>query len=49
MGDLDIYERQSFGHRIGFGRRSALLVVDFTVGFNDPALFGGGNAVANLL
>jgi maleamate amidohydrolase len=43
MGDLDIYEKQSFGHRIGFGRRSALLIVDFTVGFNDPAIFGGGN------
>ena len=43
MGDLDIYEKQSFGHRIGFGRKTALLVVDFTVGFNDPALFGGGN------
>ena len=43
MGDLDIYEKQSFGHRIGFGRRTALLIVDFTVGFNDPALFGGGN------
>jgi maleamate amidohydrolase len=43
MGDVDIYEKQSFGHRIGFGRRTALLIVDFTVGFNDPALFGGGN------
>ena len=43
MGDLDIYEKQSFGHSIGFGRRSALLIVDFTVGFNDPTLFGGGN------
>ncbi len=39
----DIYRQQNFGNRIGFGRRSALLVVDFTVGFNDPALFGGGN------
>jgi maleamate amidohydrolase len=38
-----IYRRQNFGNRIGFGRRSALLVVDFTVGFNDPKLFGGGN------
>jgi maleamate amidohydrolase len=46
MGDLDIYEKQSFGHRIGFGRSTALLVVDFTVGFNDPALFGGGNIPA---
>lgn len=39
----DIYRAQNFGNRIGFGRRSALLVVDFTVGFNDPKLFGGGN------
>jgi maleamate amidohydrolase len=39
----DIYREQNFGNRIGFGRRSALLVVDFTVGFNDPKLFGGGN------
>ena len=38
-----IYRRQNFGNPIGFGRRSALLIVDFTVGFNDPALFGGGN------
>jgi maleamate amidohydrolase len=41
--DSDVYRRQDFGHRIGFGRRAALLVIDFTVGFNDPALFGGGN------
>jgi maleamate amidohydrolase len=41
--DSDIYREQNFGNRIGFGRRSALLMVDFTVGFNDPALFGGGN------
>lgn len=39
----DIYQRQNFGNRIGFGRKSALLVIDFTVGFNDPKLFGGGN------
>lgn len=43
MNDVDIYSRQGFGHRIGFGRKAALIVVDFTVGFNDPALFGGGN------
>ena len=43
MGDLDIYKKQNFGNRVGFGRRAALLVVDFTVGFNDPDLFGGGN------
>lgn len=43
MSDLDVYARQEFGNPIGFGRRAALLVIDFTVGFNDPALFGGGN------
>jgi maleamate amidohydrolase len=43
VSDLHIYRSQNFGNRIGFGRRTALVVVDFTVGFNDPALFGGGN------
>jgi maleamate amidohydrolase len=43
MNEPEVYRRQNFGHRIGFGRRAALLIVDFTVGFNDPALFGGGN------
>jgi len=43
MSDLDVYTKQNFGNRIGFGRRAALVMVDFTVGFNDPALFGGGN------
>jgi len=43
MGENDIYRQQNFGNRIGFGRKCALLVVDFTVGFNDPKLFGGGN------
>ena len=43
MGDLDIYKKQNFGNRVGFGRRTALVVVDFTIGFNDPNQFGGGN------
>jgi maleamate amidohydrolase len=43
MTDLDVYKSQNFGNRIGWGRRAALVIVDFTVGFNDPALFGGGN------
>ena len=43
MSDTDIYRSQNFGNRIGFGRKSALLVVDFVVGFNDEKLFGGGN------
>lgn len=43
MPELEIFRQQNFGNPIGFGRKPALLVVDFTVGFNDPALFGGGN------
>ena len=43
MSDLDIFKQQNFGNRIGLGRKAALVVVDFTVGFNDPNLFGGGN------
>ncbi len=43
MHEADIYLKQNFGNRIGFGCKAALVVVDFTVGFNDPALFGGGN------
>jgi maleamate amidohydrolase len=46
MSDTDVYRDQQFGSPIGFGRRSALLVIDFVVGFNDPALFGGGNIAA---
>ena len=38
-----IYEQQGLGGRIGFGRRPALLVIDFINAFNDPARFGGGN------
>lgn len=43
MSEHDVYAKQNFGNSVGFGRHPALLVVDFTVGFNDPALFGGGN------
>jgi maleamate amidohydrolase len=44
--DLDIYKRQNFGNRIGFGKRTALVIVDFTVGCTDPAMLGGGNVHA---
>ncbi len=50
MRDADIYTQQGFGHSSGFGARPALLIVDFVVGFTDPAIYGGGNildAVAN--
>ncbi|MFN0305611.1 MAG: isochorismatase family protein [Burkholderiales bacterium] len=43
MRDVDIYQHQSFGNRMGFGQRVGLVIVDFTVGFNDPNWFGGGN------
>jgi len=43
MSELEVYQRQRFGQRLGFGRRAGLLVVDFVNSFNDPALFGGGN------
>jgi maleamate amidohydrolase len=43
MGGLDVYRQQGFGNHSGFGRSPALLIVDFVNGFNDPALFGGGN------
>src|SRR5688572_11878535 len=41
--DNAIFDRQHFGQRMGFGKSPALLIVDFTAGFNDPAAFGGGN------
>ena len=38
-----IYRRQNIGHASGFGSNPALLIVDFVNGFNNAALFGGGN------
>lgn len=40
---LSVYKRQNIGNPSGFGSAPALLVVDFVNGFNDPAMFGGGN------
>ena len=42
-GDLDIYVKQGFGVRLGFGARPALLIVDFINAFNNPEQLGGGN------
>lgn len=33
---LGLYPKTSFGHRIGFGKRPAILVVDLTPAFADP-------------
>jgi maleamate amidohydrolase len=43
MSDIEVYDRQGFGHMAGIGDRAALLIVDFVVSFCDPAHFGGGN------
>jgi maleamate amidohydrolase len=50
MSDLDVYKKQQFGQKIGFGRQSALLIIDFQVGFSKADVFGGFNineAIAN--
>jgi maleamate amidohydrolase len=39
----DVYTKQQFGQRIGFGKSPALLIVDFVNGFADPSVLGGGN------
>ena len=39
----EVYLRQGFGQSSGFGRKPAIIVVDFTWSFVDPAQFGGGN------
>ncbi|WP_293857492.1 isochorismatase family protein [uncultured Alsobacter sp.] len=43
MSELDIYKRQGFAQSVGIGAQPALVIVDFVVGFTDPAHFGGGN------
>jgi maleamate amidohydrolase len=42
-GDLDIYAAQGFAQTMGIGHSPALVIVDFVVGFTDPAHFGGGD------
>lgn len=44
--DSNVYVRQGYGQRLSFGRRPALVVIDFTNGFLDPTQFGGGNIMA---
>lgn len=41
--DIAVYEKQGFGNRLGFGKKPALLIIDFINGFADPDQFGGGN------
>lgn len=42
-GLADVFVHQSFGQPLGFGKSPALMLIDFTVGFCDPDVFGGGN------
>jgi maleamate amidohydrolase len=41
--DPEVYQRQGFGGRLGISGTIALLIVDFVLGFVDPAVLGGGN------
>jgi maleamate amidohydrolase len=43
MSEIDIFKQQGFGQKLGFGKSPGVLIIDFTVGFNDPEAFGGGN------
>jgi maleamate amidohydrolase len=43
MNEIDIYRAQGFGNALGLGQSPALAVIDFTRGFADPAILGGGN------
>lgn len=43
MTGNEVYAKQQFGQKTGFGTRPALLVIDFVNGFHDPNILGGGN------
>lgn len=43
MSREDVYRKQQFGQKTGFGKTPALLVIDFVNGFHDPEILGGGN------
>jgi maleamate amidohydrolase len=46
LSDRDRYQRQGFGGQLRPVGQYALLIVDFTVGFADPEILGGGNISA---
>ena len=41
--EAQVYQQQGFGTQLKPEGRVGLLIVDFVVGFADPAVFGGGN------
>jgi maleamate amidohydrolase len=44
--EIGLYAAQGMGQSSGLGVAPALVIVDFVVGFTDPAHFGGGNIAA---
>jgi maleamate amidohydrolase len=40
---MDIYKKQNMGNSIGFGKKPALLIIDFQNAFTDENFFGGHN------
>ena len=41
--ETGIYEKQGLGTRMGFGQHPALVIIDFSNGFNDSDALGGGS------
>lgn len=39
----DVYKKQTFGQKLGFGKRPAVLVIDFQLGFTSAEALGGYN------
>jgi len=48
MKDIERVQRRGFGNRIGFGRKPALLVVDFCRGFTSPTSDLGADLAAEI-
>ena len=45
---IEVYERAGLGQRLARGRRPAVLVVDFSCGFTDPAYTAGSDLTAEV-
>lgn len=43
MSDTSIFEKQGFGHRLGYGEKTALLIIDFQLCFTSAEELGGYN------
>jgi len=45
MSGTDVFAKQQYGKRLGFGHSLVLLIIDFVNGFKDPDLFGSKEMV----